>query len=372
VVRYEFQLATRADDAQLRAVLAATPMPGRLVVSFRRDPSFFDAAVVDGAFHQVVVCRDQQENRIVGFGCRSVRQRFVNGRPTPVGYLGSLRVLPAYRRLGLVARGYAYFRSLHHDGKAPVYLTTIAEGNDPALSTLTTGRAGLPDYAFVGRYHTVVLPIPPRRRGVPCLDATLQIREATALDRDALIAFLQVVGPARQFFPCLGPADFFAPASTFRDLAPEDVLLAFRRDRLVGTLGSWNQQGFRQSVVESHAHLLGWLRPFYNAWATVSGCPGLARVGEPLRCLTAAIPTVLDDDPRVFDVLLKAALARASGGPDDYLLVGLHETDPLLAVARRLGVASYVTRLYLVSWEDGQAFRARLDDRPSYLELGCL
>ena len=372
MVRYDFQLATHDDDAQLRAVLAATPMPGRIAVSFRRDPSFFDAAVVDGAFHQVIVCRDQQDDRIVGFGCRSVRHRFVNGRPTPVGYLSSLRVLPEYRSLGLLARGYAYFRSLHRDGKAQVYLTTIAEGNDRALSTLTTGRAGLPEYAFAGRYHTVVIPISRRRHGSTRLDAALQIREATALDRDCLITFLQAVGPARQFFPCLGPEDFFEAASTFRDLAPRDLLLAFRRGRLVGTLGSWNQQGFRQSVVESYARLLGWLRPFYNAWATLSGRPRLARVGEPLRCLMAAIPTVLENDATVFEALVEALLARASGGSADYLLVGLHETDPLLPVARRLAAESYVTRMYLVSWEDGQSFRARLDDRPSYLELGFL
>jgi hypothetical protein len=372
VVRFEFQLATRADDAQLRALLAATPMPGRIGVSFRRDPSFFDAAVVDGAFHQVVVCRDQQESRIVGFGCRGVRQRFVNGRPTPVGYLSSLRVLPEYRRLGLVARGYAYFRSLHRDGKAQIYLTTIAEDNDLALSMLTTGRAGLPEYAFAGRYHTVVIPISRRRHSFTFSDAGLQIREATANDRDHLVAFLQEVGPARNFFPCLGPADFFEAGSTFRDLGPGDLLLAFRRGRLTGTLGSWNQQGFRQSVVEGYARLLGCLRPFYNAFATISGRPRLPRVGEPLRYLMAAIPTVLEDDAIVFEALLEALLARTSGASADYLLVGLHETDPLLSVARRLAAESYVTRMYLVSWEEGPSFRARLDDRPSYLELGFL
>lgn len=111
--RFEFDLATRADDAELRAILAATPMPGRISVSFRREPSFFAAAGVEGPFHQVVVCRDRQQNRIAGFGCRSVRQRYVNGRPTPVGYLSGLRALPEYRGLGLVARGYRYFRELH-------------------------------------------------------------------------------------------------------------------------------------------------------------------------------------------------------------------------------------------------------------------
>ncbi len=372
MARYEFQLASRADDAQLRAILAATPMAGRIAVSFRRDPSFFDAAVVDGDFHQVVVCRDRQGGRIVGFGCRSVRDRFANGRPTPVGYLSTLRVLPEYRSLGLVARGFAYFRALHRDGKAPIYLTTIAEGNERALSTLTTGRAGLPEYAFAGRYHTVVIPIARRRHGFTGRDPALEIRPATAADRDGLVAFLQAVGPARQFFPCLGPDDFFEPASTFRDLAPGDLLLAFRRGRLVGTLGRWSQQGFRQAVVEGYARPLGWLRPVYNAWATVSGRPRLARVGEPIRSLIAAVPTVLDDDVSVFDALLRAALAGASAGPADYLLVGLHETDPLLSTAQRLGAESYVTRMYLVSWEDGRPFRAGLDRRPSYLELGLL
>jgi hypothetical protein len=372
VVRYEFQLATRADDAQLRGILAATPMPGRIAVSFRRDPSFFDAAVVDGAFHQVVVCRDRQEDRIVGFGCRSVRDRFMNGQPTPVGYLSSLRILPEYRRLGLLARGYAYLRNLHHDGKAQVYLTTIAEGNVLALSTLTTGRAGLPEYAFAGRYHTLVIPISRRRHSFTCSGAALQVRRATAHDRDCLIGFLQEVGPARQFFPCLGPIDFFEVGSTFRDLAPADLWLAFRRGRLIGTLGSWNQQGFRQAVVESYAPLLAWLRPFYNAWATVSGRPRLPRVGEPLRCLMAAIPTVREGDALVFESLLEALLASAAGGSADYLLVGLHETDPLLNGARRLAAETYLTRMYLVSWEDGHSFRTQLDHRPAYLELGFL
>ena len=41
--RYRFDLATEADDAALRRVLADTPMPGRIAVSFRREPSYFAA-----------------------------------------------------------------------------------------------------------------------------------------------------------------------------------------------------------------------------------------------------------------------------------------------------------------------------------------
>src|SRR5438270_9605247 len=110
--RFRIDLATPADDAELRRVLAATPMPGRVRVGFRREPSWFAAAVVDGFFRQVVVCRDLDTGRLAGFGCRSVRRLYVNGRPADVGYLSGLRLLPEHRGLGLVARGYAFFRRL--------------------------------------------------------------------------------------------------------------------------------------------------------------------------------------------------------------------------------------------------------------------
>src|SRR5262245_19014518 len=106
--RFRFELATEADDADLCEVLRRTPMGGTIQVTFRREPSYFGASPVDGPFRQVVVCRDTQTGRVVGFGLGAVRQVYVNGEPRAVGYLGSLRVLEEYRNLGLVARGYRY------------------------------------------------------------------------------------------------------------------------------------------------------------------------------------------------------------------------------------------------------------------------
>src|SRR5947209_2833857 len=108
--RYRFELATPDDDADLRRVLAATPMDGRIAVTFRREPSWFTGAVVDGRSRQVVACRELETGRVVGFGCRSIREVYVNGRPAAVGYLSGLRLLPEHRNLGLVARGFALIR----------------------------------------------------------------------------------------------------------------------------------------------------------------------------------------------------------------------------------------------------------------------
>lgn len=363
---YRFEVATPDADADLRRILAETPMPGRIAVSFRREPSYFAAAVVDGRFHQVFAARDCAADRLVGFGARSVREMYVNGRVEPVGYVSSLRLLAEHRNRGLMARGIAFFRKLHADGRTPLYLTTIAEGNDTALGLLMSGRAGLPALHFAGKYHTVALPL--GRRRTPAVGG---IRPATEADLPEILAFLNSVGPARQFFPRYEPEDFFCPQGAFRDLRPADLLLAYRGGTLVGTLAGWDQCAFRQTVVQRYEPPLRWLRPFYNGWARCRGLPGLPAPGEAFPYLTAALPVVRDGDPEVFAALLEALLTRPRQGRE-YLLLGLYEADPLLAVVRGYRATWYTTRLYLVCWEDGEGLRAKVDGRPPYLELGTL
>lgn len=369
--RYQFELAGPADDADLCRVLAQTPMPGRIAVSFRREPSYFDAAVVDGRFRQVVACRDTASGRIVGFGSRSSGERRVNGQPAPVGYLSTLRLLAEHRNRGLVARGYAFFRKLHADGRALIYVTTIAEGNTPALALLTSGRAGLPAYHDAGRYHTAVLPLGKRGTRRPARGG-LEIRPARQEDVPAIVRFLAEEGPRRQFFPCYGPEDFFTPRGAFRDLRPADLLLALRGGRIVGTLGAWDQRAFRQVVVHGYGRGLRWGRALYNGLARLRGSPRLPAPGEALAHLTAALPVVAGDDAEVFAALLDEILARAGPGDADYLTLGLHEADPLLPVVRSYRGTWYTTRLYLVCWEDGDGLCAAMDGRPPYLELGSL
>src|SRR5690348_10199560 len=77
---YQFEVATPDADPELRRILAETPMPGRVVVSLLREPSYFGAAVVGGRFHQVIAARDRAADRLIGFGARSIRNMYVNGR----------------------------------------------------------------------------------------------------------------------------------------------------------------------------------------------------------------------------------------------------------------------------------------------------
>ncbi len=371
MARYRFDLAQAGDDDDLRAILAATPMPGMVSVGFHRDPSYFGAAVVDGRFRQVVVARDETAGRIVAFGARSVSDRYVNGRPRPMGYLSNLRVLPEHRRGRLVGLGYALLRKLHEDRRTRLYLTTIAQDNQTAKRVLTAGRAGLPAYYLAGCYYTVVIGLSrrgKRRNG----RAGIEIRPAQRSDVPAILDFLNKVGPRRQFFPCYGAEDFFSGDGLLRGLRSEDLLLAFCGNRLVGTLAAWDQRAFRQIVVHAYAKPLCWLRPMYNCWAGFRGRPHLPRPGSPLQCLVAALPLACDDNPEVLRALLDVLTHERSGRTWDHLLLGMHESDPLFPALQEYQAGRYTTQVYLACWEDGEDLRRSLDGRPLYLELGSL
>jgi len=348
--------------------MAATPMEGKIAVTFRREPSWFGAAVVDGTFHQTLACRELDSGQIVGLACRSIRDVFVNGKPAEIGYLSGLRFLPAHRNLGLVARGFAAMKELHGDARTPYYLTTIAEGNETALKVLTSGRARLPAYHPAGAYHTVAIALSRREKR----RETVGVRPANQRDLPAVLNFLNAEGPRRQFFPRLTEQDFLSADGILRDLFLDNLLLAERAGRLVGTLAGWDQHGFRQSVVQGYRGWLRAARPIYNAWQWLCNRHGLPAPGLAFRYRMGALPVVANNDEEVFAALLKALRDRSAGGPWSYLLVGLHERDPLLPVVCRLQTTSYVTRLFLVCWKDGETARAEIDSRVPYLEAGSL
>jgi hypothetical protein len=341
---------------------------GQVRITLRREPSYFAAARVDGPFHQVIVARDTADGSIAAMGSRSVRLRMVNGRPTPVGYLSNLRVLPEYRGRTILARGYAYFKELDGDGAAQFYLTTISETNEPAIASLTARRAGLPGYHYLGKYHSVAVPLTRPRRQVR-RDGDVQVRTANTDDRPLLLDVVRRAGEQYQCFPNYDADDLFCDTGTFTGMQGDDVLIATRRGQPVGLLGCWNQARFRQTVVEDYGAPLRYLRPWYNLLARLRGTPRLPPPGSPLRCLVAALPLAVDQDSSVVAALIQEAQHRYASCGQDVLLVGMYESDPSLCVVQQFAAFSYVTNVYLVTWQDQLP---ELGAAPLYLELGCL
>jgi hypothetical protein len=374
--RFRFELADAGDDEELRRLFAAITMGGDVPLRFSREPRFFAAVAVEGSFRQVVVCRDSHSGRAVGMAVRSVRQRYAGGRVTPVGYLSSLRFLPEYRGLGLLARGFRFLRELHQDGSAEFYLTSIAAGNKIAQQTLLGGRAGLPRYSLLETYRTHVLRVARRRsvrlKRAPAFGERISIRPAQAWELSELVQFWNTVGCARQFFPQCTTSDFDHEAGSYRGLCLEQMLVARRGNAIVGTCGIWDQTAFRQMRIDRYSPLLAAMRPVYNGWAAATGWPALPAAGTPWPALLAALTVMADDDIQLFGTVLDEQLQRIAGRRHTHLLLGLSQRDPLAAALARRRCVVYPTDVYLVAWDDAEELRRSLGGRAAYLELGCL
>jgi hypothetical protein len=370
--RYSFRLAVPDDDPALRRLLRETPMDGTVRLTLRREPRYFDSQRLEGEFCQTLVATDSTGDRLIALGSRSVRMRYVNGQPAAIGYLSGLRILPEHRGGTVLARGYRQLRRMHQDERTPYYLTTIADANRAALDALTGARAGMPEYRFLQRYQTFVLPLCRKAGEHPA--GNVRIRALRESELPQLIDFLTTTGAEQQFFPRYQASDFFTSRGTFQGLEATDILTAWQGKRLVATLGLWDQSTFKQTVVEGYSQLLGAARLLYNAWARLRGWPRYPPVGGQLRSLVAAIPLAAPGYLPVLRQMIASAgaLIRRPLPDGAGLLLGVSEGDPLLRMVSRASLFRYTTNIYLVYWNPESVIPDPGRNPNVYLELGCL
>lgn len=366
-----FDLATPADDAELRRLLRDNPVPGAFALALTREPSFFQAATLEGDVHQTVVARSP-DGALMGLGSRAVRTAFVNGRPTRLGYLAQLRVDAAFRGTrGLLRGGFAGIRRLHDQAGEPAfYVTTIIAGNERARQALTRPRPGVPTYTEGERLATLALPLW-RRRAEPTLPGVV-VRAAVDADLPDLATCLQRNLARYQFAPCW-TADDLADPERCRGLAPGDFVLALRGPRVVGCAALWDQGAFKQTVVHGYSGALRVGRPVVNALAPLLGVPRLPPVGQQLRHAFVSHLAVDDDDPALAVALIARLANRALERRLAYVALSLAERNPLASAVRRaFRTLAYPSVIHTVHWDDGRDAVAALDDRIPHLEVAVL
>lgn len=344
----KFRLAGEAEDGALRAVLRRAPMPGSISLTFSREPSFFLAEQAGSMRYQTLICQDQETGKIIGTGCRSVRKLYIDGIQKTVGYLSSLRLLPEVRGSMTLVRGYKFFRSLHGDGEVPYYFTTILDENRYAQQIFESGRASMPTYIPVGMLVTYLIPI---RKKV-----SRKLRhEVLSCNADALPQAHECLSEwngRHQFAPAYTLDDLSGDTGLLPNFSPKDLYVCKDRGEVVGTLGVWDQQPFKQTIVTDYSVKMKAVRPFYNGIARLRGRPTLPNVGESIRSVHASFVSAKDDNTEVFESLIDKACSEWSGCGHDYLLVGLSEENKLAAVARRLASRELKSRIYLVHWPE--------------------
>jgi hypothetical protein len=184
-----------------------------------------------------------------------------------------------------------------------------------------------------------------------------------------IVEFLNIQGPRRQFFPAYTLEDFTGGA-TLRGLRPRDILVARRGDTVVGVMAAWDQVAFKQDVVDSYGPALRRLRPAYDLFARLFGMQPLTPPGQAIALAFASCICVANDDSGVMRALLSACIRSAYERGKAFLMLGLADDDPLLAVARRYLHITYHSDLFAVSWSETPV--ASLDGRVPYIEIATL
>jgi len=363
------RLATPADEPGIRALLRREVMPGRIRLTYEREPDFWLGCGEDCA--TLVACASEENREIVGLACRSKRRVFLNGAPRTVGYLSQLRIDSRYRGQWLVSRGFAQLRALHEADPLPLYLTSIVAGNDQATGVLVAGRRRhFPEMRPFADLITLALEVRARRRASSFRGGRVAISSASLEELPELIRFLNEEGKKHQFSTVYSEEGLQRLSDL--GLGLEAIRLARVRGQVVGVAALWDQSRFKQTVIQGYAGWLEPLRPIYNRAAPCLGRTALPKPGETLRSAYVTLLSIAeagDDKIEVFRALIDELMNTADSLGLRYLLLGLDVRDPLLQAAGRYRHTPYRSRLYLAEWADGERIDEQLDGRPASFDV---
>ncbi len=347
----QFTFGTEADDSELRAVIRRIPMEGSISLTFGREPSFLAAAKTGSLKSETIVGRKAPSSSIIGFGERSLRKVYMNGEEKTIWYLHTLRILPKERNARALLRGYQYFHSLPNESSAPYFLTTILDDNITAKKILESGRAGMPSYTRVGTLQTYLIPLRTRKK---IRTTSPEIGRASHLSISSAYSCLDSYNKGYSLAPRYDIPDLLGVSGILPAFNPENLYTFSFEGKVAGTLGVWDQQSFKQSIVASYSPRMKILRSVYNAQSYFSGSPYLPKTGNQIRMIYACLLSVMGNDTAIFGELLDQVINDWSGIGHDWLVVGLLSGSPLERVVHKKSARQISSGVYLVHWKEDE------------------
>ncbi len=363
-MQVKLSLAEPGDDAALRQLLRQNILDGHFGVSFRREPSYFTAAAIQGERYEIIKGTENHSQKIVGLAGRFTYPAYLNGEKTTLGYLAELRIAPQYRNGLYVARGFRFLRQLHRQSPVDCYITMILDGNEKAFKTLTTQRAGLPQYVSQGRILTpaIHLDMPKKALSLP----QVSIEKANPGNIGEVFDFINRQKAKKQFAPYYAVRDLHSPR--LRGLTAGDFYLAIKNNQIIGAIAAWEQTDFRQVHVEKYSTALQTIKPLYNLLSLMTPLKRLPTQGQIIPYFYLAFIAIADNNPEVFRLLLNALYRERYRGKWHYFICGLHADDPLASVLSDYRRIDSCGHLFTVNLDSPVA----LDKRIPYIEVATL
>jgi len=337
--RFEIREATQADNDALLELTRATPMPGTISLRVDRDPDFFRLLRLRGDTTVFVATEGTQ---VAGCISVAVRRAFIAGRLEAVGYAGDLKVHPRFAGNRLVPRlvraGVEHFRSKGID----LLLSIVADGNERALSLFDTGL-GNPRTLSAGRFvveELLATPFEPR-------PGPYRIGVAGPEDARRISALLAGMQRNREF----------APAHT-QDHPDSRVLVARAGGEVVATLTLFDPSKVKRNVLIAAPALVRAVLALIRAAITPFRKFPVPQIGDAVRVLYAVQCAHAEGHEAALRSLVKQARFDAYLKHCTFVVVGLHERDPLRAIVQGIPRFTFIARAFVTSLESS----SRLDE----------
>jgi hypothetical protein len=367
---YAVDFARPGDDPEIRQLLRGTEFAGDVRLSLEREPDSLLSAAIEGDVSGTIVARDSATGTLAGIASRAVRGVFINGKASRVGYLGQLRIAPAFRgRRELLAAGFDFCRMLHdRERDCSLYLASVVADNHQATRLLARRASGWPRFEPVSSLTSLAISVDGGSRR----SSDVVLRRGSPDVINSIVDCLSRNGARWQFFPRWRAADF--ESSRLLGLNPSDFVIATRDGRTVGCIACWDQRAFKQVIVRGYSPRLARSRVFLNLVSPFTGIPRLPRHGTQLQfAYLSHLAVEQDDDEDVVRTLVAGARDVAAEKGLDYVVLGLSSTcAALTAVTRAFKHRAYESVLYVAFWPEDEAAVRALDERPSHPELAIL
>lgn len=277
-------------------------------------------------------------------GCISVcyRAAFIDGKRQTVGYIDDLKVHPAWRGswvgLKLVQTLIHYFTTQNVD----VYYCFVADGNKNVLPFLRA-RLGLPVFVSLGKFLVYGLfPSP-----LPMFDTSYELRRARASDYPDVCQLCNACNTPYQFASPLTVSAL--PGSATPADIPTHLFTAHQDGRLRATLGTCDMSAVKQNVVVGLPMLLRTLVDTLRLVSQAVPLWTLPRVGQAMRLLYLQHLAYQEGYQGALRQLLQHIRHEAFRQHYAFVVLGLHERDPIRALVHRLPKLTFVSHGFVMS-----------------------
>lgn len=354
--RIEIRSADPADNEALLALTRITPMAGAISLRIDRDPDFFALLRLRGNSKVFVAERGRQ---VIGCISVALRTAYISGVPETVAYIGDMKVHPSFS--GSIA-AVRLMKALEADMRLlgiDLGFCVAADGNHRVMP-LFEGRLGTPQWVPLGRFLVNGL-VPSPFKGH---SKRYSIDSAQPADLPAIATLLDRFHRSRQFAPQLGEDEIAQTLSGTHDEPFPKTLVARKEQRVVATLTLCDTAAEKRNVLlNAPASLKVALALLRVAAAPFPGFV-VPRIGEALRVLSVRYAACEDGHHAALEALLALARAQAFRHRFTFLMLGLHERDPLRSLVRKIPRFTFSSLALATSLGDPGELARRLEGIP--------